>query len=650
MFYDTMKNLIDKLNKASYAYYNTENPIMSDLEFDKLMDTLKEMERESGIIMSNSPTQKVGAPVLNELKKVKIEGKPMLSLDKVHSAEEVFMFAKNKKILGLIKCDGLSTRLIYENGKLVAAHTRGNGYEGSDVTEHVKCFLNVPLTINTTKRYVVDGESVIKDSDFSTLEGFKNARNAASGALSLLDINEVKKRKLSFILWDVIEGDDDEDSLTERLNHAFKLGFEVVNGGEISSKDLSIEKINKGNEYILNKAKEKGIPCDGVVWKFDSISYGDKMGSTSHHFNNGIAWKPEVEVMTTKLRDIEWTMGRTGILTPVAIFDTVDLDGSEVSRASLHNITVLKDTLHGMGWVGQEINVFKANMIIPQIAWAQEDDEYVKHYIDFPHLCPICNKPTSIKKDNDSEFLVCTNPSCEGQLVNKLEHFAGKKGLDIKHLSKATLEKLINWNWIENFEDIFLLKNHREEWINKTGFGVASVDRLLNSIEESKNTQLDKVIAAAGIPLVGTNVAKQLHSYINSWDEFRDKIKQRYNWAQYDGIGDVMCNSINNFNYDDIDAVIPYLNFIAPKDDVVIDNASKLQGKVFCVTGKVHIFKNRAELIANIEANGGKAVSAMSSKVNYLINNDINSTSSKNIQAKKAGIPIISEEDYLSLC
>ena len=246
-----MIKLINRLNEASYAYYNTDKPIMSDAEFDALMSALKDMERDSGIIMSNSPTQKVGAPVLSELKKVKIANKPMLSLDKVHSAEEVFSFARGKKILGLVKCDGLSTRLIYENGKLISAHTRGDGYIGSDVTDHVKNFINVPLTINTTKRYVVDGESIIKDKDFATLTGLKNSRNAASGALSLLDTKEVRNRKLSFILWDVIEGEEEEDSLTERIYHALRLGFDVISGVEISSKDLSIEKINEGNKIVV---------------------------------------------------------------------------------------------------------------------------------------------------------------------------------------------------------------------------------------------------------------------------------------------------------------------------------------------------------------------------------------------------------------
>ena len=645
-----MIKLINRLNEASYAYYNTENPIMSDAEFDALMDALKDMERDSGIIMSNSPTQKVGAPVLSELKKVKIQNKPMLSLNKVHSAEEVFSFAKGKKILGLVKCDGLSTRLVYENGKLVSAHTRGDGYIGSDVTDHVKNFINVPLTINTTKRYVVDGESIIKDKDFATLTGLKNNRNAASGALSLLDTKEVRNRKLSFILWDVIEGEEEEDSLTERIYHALKLGFDVISGVEISSKDLSIEKIDEGNKIVMNKAKELGIPCDGVVWKYDSVSYGEAQGSTSHHFNNGIAWKPEIETAKTILKDIEWTIGRTGVLTPVAIFEPVDLDGSTVERASLHNISIMNELL-GSAHATQPIYIYKANMIIPQILTAEEKEPgdflYTLEFI-IPEACPICGGDTEIRKDNDSEVLYCANPACSGKLINRLDHFCGKKGLDIKHLSKATLEKLVNWGWINTYQDIFILNEHREAWIKKPGFGEASVDRLLNSIRDAKTTTLDKIIAAAGIPEIGSSVAKELAKHYKTWEDFRAED----NFLQYDGIGEVMNNHLLNFNYEDLnlDYTVNLHLKLEEEKQMQTEASGKLEGCIFVITGKVSLLaKNRDGVKDIIEAAGGKVASAVSTKTNYLLNNDNTSTSAKNEKAKALGIKIITEQELKNM-
>jgi DNA ligase (NAD+) len=638
-----MKSLIKKLNDASYAYYNTENPIMTDIEYDTLLKKLQEMERETGIILSNSPTQRVGAPVLNELTKVTIQGKPMLSLDKVHSAEEVYSFAKGRKILGLIKCDGLSTRLIYENGKLVSAHTRGNGYEGSDVTEHIKNFTNVPLTICASRRYVVDGESIIKDNDFATLEGFKNSRNTASGALSLLDVKEVKNRKLSFILWDVIEGEDDEDSLEERIFHAMKLGFEVVKGVEINSNDLSIEKIDEGNQIVLNKAKEHGIPCDGVVWKFDSVSYGDKMGSTSHHFNNGIAWKPEIETMESSLLAIEWTMGRTGQLTPVALIEPIEMDGATIERCSMHNISVMFSLLGDLPYVGQKVRVYRANMIIPQILDADQSEAGAPHNIFIPKHCPICGGETIIKQDNDSQFLYCSNPNCQGKLLNRLDHYCSKKGMDIKNLSKATLEKLIDKFNLQKFSDIYNLAQYKNEWALMPGFGQKSVERILNSIELSKETTLDKVLAAAGIPLVGASVSKELVKYFHTYTDFRKAVDDNYNFAGIDGFGEVICENILTYDYTELDEVIPYLS-IDCKVAAIEDTG--LQGLSFVITGKLgKVFKNRAELEENIKSRGGLVKSSVTKTTSYLIANEEEDTT-KYRTAKSLGTPILTEEEF----
>lgn len=642
MFNDTMNNLIKKLNDASYAYYNTDTPIMTDIEYDTLFKKLQEMEKETGVIMSNSPTQRVGAPILDELAKVTIQNKPMLSLDKVHSAEEVYSFAKGKKILGLIKCDGLSTRLIYENGKLISAHTRGNGYEGSDVTEHVKNFLNVPLTICATRRYVVDGESIIKDSDFATLEGFKNSRNTASGALSLLDVKEVKNRKLSFILWDVIEGEEEEDSLEERIFHAMKLGFEVVKGVEINSKDLSIDKIDEGNKIVLEKAKESGIPCDGVVWKFDSVSYGDKLGATAHHFNNGIAWKPEIEVEETTLKAIEWTMGRTGTLCPVALIQPVEIDGAVIERCSLHNISIMHSLLGDFPYEGQKVRVYRANMIIPQILNA--DIEYTgSNYFAPPDKCPICGEETAIKQDNDSQFLYCVNPSCQGKLLNRLDHYCSKKGMDIKNLSKATLEKLIDRFNLQTFSDIYNLAQYKAEWAMMPGFGAKSVERILESIELSKQTTLDKVLAAAGIPLVGASVSKELVKYFHTYEDFRQAVKNKYNFASIEGFGDIMSDNILSYDYSELDEAVSYLLIDNKAEAPAEDN---LKGLSFVITGKLgKIFKNRAELEENIRSRGGLIKSSVTKNTSYLIANEREDTT-KYKTAEALGIPVLSEEEF----
>ena len=366
---------------------------------------------------------------------------------------------------------------------------------------------------------------------------------------------------------------------------------------------------------------------------------------TDHHFKGGIAYKFYDDEYETKLIDIEWTMGRTGQLTPVAVYEDIDIDGTICNRASLHNITILKDTLGGYGWDGQKIKVFKANQIIPQISWAQPEDEYTKKYFHYPMICPICNQPTKIKKDVVSEVLYCDNPMCEGKLLNKLDHFCSKKGLDIKGLSKATLDKLIDWGWLNNIKDIYTLEKYRQEWIKKSGFGIASVDKILTAIENSKNTTLDKIIAAAGIPEIGSRVAKDLASHYDSWTEFR----MDTDYTNIDGIGEIMNNNLLNFNYEDIDYIVAaYLDYqpISHNDE----NVKILDGKVFCITGKVNHFKNRAELQADIESKGGKVVSSMSNKVTHLINNDNTSTSSKNLAAQKANIPILTEEEYLELC
>ena len=632
-----MKNLIKELNQARELYYNFGTSPLTDKEYDIKLEQLKNLEAQTGIVYSNSPTNKVGYMVLSEIEKVKIPGKAMLSLQNLHTDEEVAQWRNKQDIIGSIKCDGLSCRLIYENGKLISANTRGDGKIGGNITEHIKYFTNVPLVISKLKRYVIDGEAIIKFSDFEEInhnEEFKNPRNTAAGTLNTLDMSTVKTRKLSFIAWDVIEGGDNE-TIASNLDEAYKLGFETV---------FYIKYYD--NDFILNKAKELSIPCDGVVYKFNNIKYGEKMGGTEHHWSNAIAWKKPNQYYETKLLNIEYTMGRTGKLTPTAIFEPVEIDGSECQRASLHNLSIVEQIF---GTLCPEkntiINVYKADEIIPQIKNVVSIGSGLP--ISVPEVCPICGKPVKQETLNNSTNLICINQNCEGLLVNKLDHFVGKKGLDIKGLSKATLEKLIDWGWVKSYKDIFHLEEYKTEWSNKSGFGVKSVENILNAIQEGKNCKLDKFIAALGIPLIGSRTSKDLANHFGSWDAFVDAIKSGFKFYELPNFGSEMNLAIVGFDY--TEAVELVNNYLVIATDEAKTAETSLEGQTFVITGKLNNYKNRDELKTLIEALGGKVSGSISGKTNYLINNDVNSTSSKNASAKKLNIPIISEEEFLAL-
>ncbi len=644
----TVRALIDELNRLT-KLYDEGHPEVSDKEWDDLYFELVELERKTGEYYEDSPTQRVNYQVVNELKKVE-HSHPMLSLDKTKSIDEVKAFIGNKQWIAMAKMDGLTCSLSYENGKLVRAETRGNGVIGEDILHNALQIKNIPNKINYKNKLIIDGEVICTYNNFKNFEKeYKNPRNFASGSIRLLDSKESAMRNLSFIAWDVIEGFE-EKKLNEKLWRLQECyNFDVV--PYYNKKDDS-ETIEDAIETIQSYCRDvREYPIDGIVFKYNNCEEYNAAGRTDHHFKGGLAYKFYDDEYETTLRDIVYDIGRTGVLTPVAIFDSIDIDGTECSRASLHNISVLEETLHGSGWKGQKIKVFKANQIIPQISWAEEDDEYTKYYISHPMVCPICNKPTIIKENNGVKVLMCGNDNCEGKLLNRLDHFCSKKGLDIKGLSKATLEKLMNWNWINTYQDIFLLWQVRDKWIQKPGFGEASVDKILNAIAKVKeNVKLEQVIAAAGIPEIGSRVAKDLAKHYDSWTDFRAET----NFLQYDGIGEVMNNNLLNFDYDDLNldyTVNLHLKegIKNSKDNELNPIISTITNKVFCITGKVHLFKNRAELQADIENKGGKVVSSMSSKVNYLINNDNTSTSAKNKAAQTAGIPIITEEEYMNL-
>lgn len=648
---------VRELNSASEAYYNSDNPIMSDYEFDCKYDELKRWEEETGIVLSNSPTQNVGATTLSSIKEV-THKTPMLSLEKCHSTEEIIKFANNHNLVASVKLDGLTVRLTYKNGNLILAESRGNGVVGSDVTEHVKQFTNVPLHINKEGTYIIDGEALIKLDDFAEINKngeYKNSRNLAAGTLSSLDTSVVKDRKLSWYAWEVVEGAKESKSFTFSLIEAEELGLDVVPNANLGYSEMDIEEVI---EYCFDKAKEYNLPQDGVVFKFDNVEYGKSLGNTSHHFRNGIAYKVFNDSVETILKDIEWSCGKTGILTPVAIFNTVDIDGSEVNRASLHNISIMEEIMDSP-WIGQKIGIYKANLIIPAVRWAEQLDydnqnSSNKQFLDIPSVCPICGASTKIIKDNDSEVLYCTNEDCKGRLLGKLTHAVSKSALNISGLSESTLNRLIKFGWVTSIKDIYHLSNYKSHMIVLDGFGKRSIEKLLNSIEESRNTNLERFLYALSIPLLGKSASKMIAEAVDrDFDTFIDEMTMK--GAEYfkylPGIGDVLINSLNTYWKSHYSEIIQLANeFTFEKPNLILDEIpNTLQGKTFVVTGSVNHYKNRDELKADIVVHGGTVVGSVSSKTSYLINNDINSTSSKNQKAKSLNIPIISEEDFLKM-
>lgn len=632
-----IRNLINKLNAYTELYDNGA-PAISDEEWDKLYFELKKLEQESGLIYPDSPTQKISYTVVNELQKVE-HNHPMLSLAKTKDIAKIVEFLHEQEFVAMSKMDGLTCSLLYQNGKLVRAETRGNGEIGEDITHNVLVIPNIPKEINYKEELIIDGEVICDlgtfDQYFAT--EYKNPRNFAAGSIRLLDAKESENRRLTFVAWEVIKGMENCNTLIGRLNYLYELGFTVV--PRMTSEIFDDTVFITG---IAAMSKAKNYPIDGIVFKFNDIAYGKSLGSTDHHFNNAIAFKFYDEAYETKLLDIEWGMGRTGQLTPIAVFEPVDDGESVLERASLHNISVMRETLGEEPYVGETVYVAKMNQIIPQIVKANIEDLPDKQVIRIPLTCPVCGGAAEIvESESGTKNLCCTNSACQGKLINRLDHFAGIKGLDIKGLSKATLEKLIEWGWIDCLKDIFSLKEHRAEWIKKSGFGVASVDKVLAAIEASKNTTLDKFITSLGIPLIGSRVAKDIAARVYDYGEFRDLIIDNFDFSSWEGFGDSKKDNLLKFDYTEADEIYKLLNIATqeqkPQNDLNL---------TVCITGSLKKYKNRAELQSAIEATGGKVVSSISKKVNYLINNDVNSTSSKNQQAKKLNIPIISEDDF----
>lgn len=637
-----MRELINWLN-ARTKEYDEGKPSVSDFEWDNKYFELVKMEKESGIYYPDSPTQHISYQAVNKLDKVK-HNHPMLSLDKTKSLEEVKDFLGEQSYIAMCKMDGLTCSLLYEDGKLVSAETRGNGIVGENITHNAKAVSSIPQEIPYKERLVIDGEIICDKATFEEFKNeFKNPRNFAAGSIRLLDSAECARRKLTFVAWEVIEGYNHIQFLAGKLYEIKCLGFTVVPW------DIDRE-IEDTSKYLVEQAEKYKYPTDGLVFKFNNCEYGKSLGATAHHANNAIAYKFADELYDTKLISIDWTMGRTGVLSPVAVFEPIDMDGSTVERANLFNLSVLREILGG-AYKGQSLRIYKANMIIPQVHDADKPSVNPAEDIALypPETCPICGGRTVEKSDGNSSFLYCDNPSCEGKLVNVLDHFCGKKGLDIKGLSKATLEKLIAWGWVSNYIDLFNLKSYQKEWIFKPGFGEKSVNKILETIEERRaHCTLSNFIAALGIPLIGATVAKDLAKYFASWEEFVNAAEGDYNFWKLPNFGPEMNASLHNFNYNEAKEL--YNNYITLETPAVTNASSRsLEGMTFVITGKLKTFKNRDELKKQIENAGGKVVGSISSKTNYLVNNDIDSTSAKNLAAKKNNIPIISEMQVLEM-
>lgn len=628
--------LIEYLN-ARTAEYDAGHPTISDKEWDDKYFELICLERELGYTLDNSPTNRISYEVVNQLEKVEHNHK-MLSLDKTKDIEEVINFIGDKDFLAMAKMDGLTCSLRYIEGRLVSAETRGNGIVGENILHNAKVISSIPNNIPYRDELVIDGEIICTYKDFNDFSSdYRNPRNFAAGSIRLLDAKECSNRKLTFIAWDILKGLDDLPLLSSRLSKLKQMGFITV---PCFGSNKSISLIP---DLIVSMTNALSYPIDGVVFKFNDVNYGRSLGETAHHFKNAIAFKFYDETYETQLKDIEWTMGRTGILTPVAVFNPIDIDGSEVSRASLHNVSVMEETLGSQPHNGQRVDVFKANMIIPQIASADKETRGALFFTP-PDICPICGGETAIVDNDGVKVLMCLNSTCEGKLINKLDHFCGKKGLDIKGLSKATLEKLIAWGWVNSITDIMTLINHRSEWIQKPGFGPKSVDKILDAIEDAKFTTLEAFISSLGIPLIGRTVSKELVKHISSYGEFRQMVDNHFDFSKFDGFAESKTSAIWNFDFTEADKVYLYLYF--KQEEKTSASNESCKDLKFVITGKLKQFKNRDAFKACIEEHGGKVVDSVSKNTSYLINNDTESSSTKNQSAKKLGIPIISEEEF----
>lgn len=644
---ERINELIKKLNEASRVYYQDAGEIMSNYEYDALYDELVKLEKETGIVLASSPTVNVGYEVLTELPKERHE-KPMLSLDKTKDVQVLKEWVGAHKTLLSWKLDGLTIVLTYEGGKLKKAVTRGNGEVGEVITGNAKVFKNVPLSIAYQKELVLRGEAVITYSDFYKINEeiedadarYKNPRNLCSGSVRQLNNEITAKRNVNFFAFSLVkaEGVDFENSHEKQLLWLKSQGFDVVEY-EMVTADTLEESVGR----FASRIESNDFPSDGLVVLYDDIAYGESLGRTAKFPRNSMAFKWADEIRETTLKEIEWSPSRTGLINPVAIFDPVELEGTTVGRASVHNISVMEGLELG---IGDTIEVYKANMIIPQIAENKTRSGMVKP----PGRCPVCGGRTEIRRVSDAKALYCTNPECQAKKIKSFTLFVSRDAMNIEGLSEATLEKFIARGFIHEFADLFKLERFKDEIKEMEGFGEKSCKNLLASVEKARNTTLSRFIYALGIQNIGVANAKMLAKQYD-YDLTKLQEASAEELSAIDGIGEVIAGAIEEYfsNEKNQRVIANLLEEVAlekPKEDL---NARIFEGINFVITGSVEHFANRNEVKAAIEARGGKVTGSVTGKTNYLINNDTSSGSSKNKKAKELGIPIISEEDFLKM-
>lgn len=643
---DRIKELVDTLNKAAKVYYSGTDEIMSNLEYDRLYDELKALEDETGIVLAGSPTHKVGYETLSELPKEEHE-RPMLSLDKTKSVEELAAFAGTHKSLLSWKLDGLTVVVTYRDGELYKAVTRGNGYVGEVITPNAKVFVNLPAKIPYKGELVIRGEAIITYSDFERINRsieedenkYKNPRNLCSGSVRQLNNRITAERNVRLIAFALIRADgvDFGNSRQKQFEWLKGQGFEVV-----EYKIVDESSVADAVEYFSKAITDNDFPSDGLVLLYDDIAYGESLGTTAKFPRNAIAFKWADEMAITRLKCVEWSASRTGLINPVAVFEPVELEGTTVSRASVHNVSIVRELKLGYN---DEIKVYKANMIIPQIA----ENITGSATIEIPKVCPVCGGPTGIKKANDTESLYCLNPDCQAKHIKRFEHFVSRNALNIDGISSQTLEKFIDRGFIKNYTDLYHLNNYEDEIVGMDGFGRKSYDNIIESVEKSRTVTLDHVIYALGIGGIGLANARLVSRHCNEDPETVADITIE-ELMSIDGIGDVLAQSFREY-FDDVNNRRLYNELLAELklQKEVRDTSSPVAGKTFVITGSVNHFTNRDELKAFIETLGGKTTGSVSAKTDYLINNDVTSNSSKNKKARELGIPVISEEEFIKL-
>ena len=642
---DRMKQLIVRLNEAAKAYYAEDREIMSNLEYDRLYDELASLEEKTGLILAQSPTQSVGYEAVDELPKERHES-PMLSLGKTKSREELADWLNGQKGLLSWKLDGLTIVLTYRDGKLFKAVTRGNGEVGEVITPNARTFVNLPLQIPFQGELILRGEAVISYEDFEHINAkiedvdarYKNPRNLCSGSVRQLNSHITAQRSVRFFAFALVKADgaDFENSREKQFEFLKQQGFEVVD-----YRPVTAETMHEAVEWFEQKIADYPIPSDGLVLLLDDIAYGDALGRTAKFPRNAIAFKWADETAQTTLREIEWSASRTGLINPVAIFDPVELEGTTVSRASVHNISIVKELQLG---IGDTITVYKANMIIPQIA----ENLTKSGSLEIPGECPICHGKTEIRRENDTETLICPNPDCDAKKLKSFTLFVSRDAMNIDGLSEATLEKFLAKGFLHTYADLFHLDRYKEQITQMDGFGEKSFSNLTESIENARHTTLARLIYSLGIPNIGIANAKMIcREYKNDLERLLNAPAEEL--ADIDGVGPVIAGTFAAFFAEEKNrkALEALLSEVTLEQENFSDTPLSLSGKSFVITGSLNHFENRNALKEKIEALGGKVTGSVTGKTVCLINNDSTSDSSKNKKARELGVSVLTEEEFI---